>query len=518
MTPKSTSHKTKNTPKTTPHKNDAPPKAQQSDTPPHADLLSMDEAIDILKTTRSTFYRWLRTGRISGMKAGRQWRFDRAEIERFMRGEEPRIGLRTDISPLLKALTTRSEDLGADPLDLKHDSDVARVVGEIIRLALALNASDIHLAPTVNERGEAAEALLRYRVDGVLHIVERFDARLLPPIIEQWKTLVACNPREKEKSQDGLMKFEHRGDPCDLRINFLPALLGETLTARLLPKGELLPLDDLGFVPPDLEKLRRAIEAPNGLIIVDGPAGSGKTMTLYACLRHLNRPELKIMTAEDPVEYAFPNLVQVQLNPEAGITYPRAIISMMRSDPDILMIGEIRDIETLKMALKCALTGHIVFSTLHAGGAVKALTRMVEMGSRPFIVGDGTSLVVSQRFVRALCPHCSQPDDPSIQLLSRAERIARAGGATLDALPKTFRRPVGCPQCGQLGFAGRTLLAEVLEMTPELADALRRGASSAELTTLAVGQGMTTLGAAGLLKAGQGLTTIDEVLRTLALG
>ena len=459
--------------------------AAAPESPPESELLDMNQAAERLKTSRATFYRWLRAGKIKGMKLGRLWRFRREDVERFLEGKEPRVDLPADLSPLIATLRRRVEELGARDVAPEDADDVTHAVSLMIRLAVALGASDLHLAPHMKDPAGKAVGALSYRVDGVLHPAAEVDIRLLPALVERWVRMAACDVREKVKPQDG----------------------------RILVR--LNDLGRLGFGARDCEKLLRALDAPWGAILVVGPTGCGKTTTLYACLSHLSGPDRKIMTAEEPIEFFLPWVIQMELRPRSGVTFPVAVRAFLRSAPNVILVGEIRERETLGLVHAAALTGHLVFSTLHADGAAKALTRMVEMGADPFAIADSTRLVVAQRLIRKLCTACSQPHEPPASRLARAAELCRAGGVDWDALPKTFRGPRGCARCGHTGFKGREVVAEALEVTPGIGEALRRGAAVDELCTIAVGQGMTTLAADGVRRAATGATSLDEALRVL---
>jgi excisionase family DNA binding protein len=469
----------------------------------------MDQAVALLKTTRSTFYRWLRTGKIRGMKVGRQWRFTREDLERFLKGQGPRIDLPADIGPLVEALQDQVEKFGAVP-PARTGEPVVVAVGLAISAAVAAGASDLHL--DVHEDG----GRIRARIDGVLHEIARYDARLHPALAERVKTMAAMDVKERARSQDGRIVAHARGpgDQVDIRVNTLPALFGEALTLRILRHSEVnLSLDRLDFLPRDRRLFLKWIEAPWGLVLVTGPTGCGKTTTLYSALVHLNRPEVKVLTIEDPVEVSLPGLIQVPLRSNLGHTFASLLRAEMRADPDVILVGEIRDLDTLRMVFPAALTGHLVFSTLHTEEAAQALTRMVDMGADPFVVADATKLVTAQRLVRLVCRECSEPDAPDRDSLERAARLARTGGASWDDLKADWRKAVGCRACKFTGYRGRTLVAEVLEVSPEIGAALRRRAGTDELRTIAVGQGMKTMAAHGVLRAAAGETTLAEVLR-----
>lgn len=485
------------------------------------ELVSLDAAVEMLKTTRPTFYRWVRSGKLKAMKLGRQWRFYREDVERFLKGEEPRIELAADITPLIEALKGRIADLGVKVPALDAASDLRRAVDYMILVAALSKASDIHI--TSHLEGTKTVVAVRNRIDGVLHEVARFDPRLLPAVAEEWKRMAACDVREKEKPQDGriMIEFAEFGgakadDVLDMRVSFLPAALGEAVTVRILDRSAVdLRLDRLDYAPKDRERILRAAHGAWGLIVVTGPTGSGKTTVLYSCLNELSGPGLKVLSVEDPVEYFLPWTTQVAVNEKAGMTFARAVRSMLRSDPDVILIGEIRDYDTMAASMEASLTGHRVLTTLRADEAARALKRMVEMGMDPFVVADSTKLVMSQRLVRALCPACSVEDKPDSSRLDLAAEAARKGGLDWHALEPKFRKAVGCEKCAKTGFRGRAVITETLEVTPEIGRALRNGASVDELRALAVQQGMTTFAADGVRRAALGQTPLDEVLRVI---
>jgi excisionase family DNA binding protein len=493
----------------------------EPDAPPvqEDELLDMNQAIEILKTSRPTFYRWLRAGRIKGMKVGRQWRFYREDIERFLRGQEPRIDLPADIGPLNDLLQKRVTGLGGPAVHPPDGSEVMRAAWLMGRLAVLMRASDVHIEPHKRAGEDGAEGVLRYRVDGVLQPVATFDIRLLPLIVERWLAMAACDVKEKVRPQDGriMIKLRDTGRTVDMRVSVLHAALGPSATVRVLDPDAIQPFEiaRLGLAPRDQGRLERAVDAPWGLALVTGPAGCGKTTTLYSCLSRLATPDRKVMTAEDPVEVLLPGVLQVPIQPQQGLTYAASLRAFLRSAPNVIMIGELRDGETARMALSASLTGHLVMSTLHTNDAALTLTRLVEMGCDPYLVADSTRLVLGQRLVRALCRDCRRPAEPKASRLALAEDMARQGGLDWDALPRTFHEPVGCAKCNQMGYQGRMALAETLEMTSEIGSALRRGADDGELRTIAVGQGMTTMVGDGVRRAAEGLTSLDEVLRVV---
>ncbi len=478
------------------------------------ELLDMSQAIEMLKTTRPTFYRWLRAGKLKGMKVGRQWRFYRHDLERFLKGQQPRVELPTDIGPLIRQLSRHLEGLGGKDPSPPDAEAVQRAVALMIAIAVRTSATDLHLEPY------KTRAQVRQRIDGLLHKIAEFDLRLLPAIVEQIKRLAAMDVSQKALPQDGRISLsgEAFGGELDLRVCVLPAVMGEAATIRLLrPTEAVLSLDRIGYAPADLERLTRALHRPWGLIVIGGPTGSGKTTVLYACLAHLADATRKIMSVEDPVEYLLPGVIQTGVRESAGFTFARAVRALLRSAPNIIMIGELRNREALSLALQSGLTGHLVLTTLHTDSAAATLKRMVDMGEEPFVIAEATRLVGAQLLTRQLCPRCSVPEPPAEHLLQRAAELARIGGLDWEALPRSFRRPVGCEQCAQTGFRGRTILAELAEMTPQVASALRRGATVEQIERIAVSEGMTTIAADGIRRAAEGQTTLQEVFGLLGL-
>jgi len=480
------------------------------------DIMDMNEVIKLLDTTRSTFYRWLRSGKIKGMKIGRQWRFYRSEIERFLKGEEPRIELLANIHPLIESLIDRIRQFGADETPFQNEGKVEQAVDLMINLATKMGASDIHLANIIKDNVEQS-VILRYRLDGVLHTIAEIDPKLLPAIIERWKFLSACDIHERKKSQEGSIHASTSRKPLELRCCFLPTGLGESLTVRILDRAaSSLELDDLGFLWDDKEKILRWLQSPWGIIVVSGPTGSGKSTVLYVCLRIVTKPELKAITVEDPVEFLLPWTVQIQVQRDSGEKIIDALRAVMRSDPDVIMIGEIPDGETMSMAHNCALTGHLVLTTMHANDAIGSLKNIIDMSNNPYVVVESTKLIISQRLVRKLCPECRADSVLPPEMLELAKKLAINGGLDWDILPKNFREPVGCTNCRGTGYKGRIAIVEILETTPEIVNAISNGVPLIDVQKLAVQQGMTTMSADGIRKTGMGITSLSEVLRVAA--
>ncbi len=400
------------------------------------------------------------------------------------------------------------DDLEVD--DGISDAPLVRLVNSLIFQAAEDGASDMHFEP--NENG----VVVRFRTDGVLHEVQRIPRRLAAGVITRLKVLAKMDIAERRKPQDGRISLgaSAAGRTLDVRVASLPTVDGEKLAMRLLDKSKKAPtLEELGL-NEDMRKIfEETIKKPTGALLVTGPTGSGKSTTLYAGLTAINRPEINVITVEDPVEYRLAGVNQVQINNKAGLTFASALRSILRSDPDVVMVGEIRDSETAKISIEAALTGHFVLSTLHTNDAPGAITRLNEMGVEPFLTGSAVSAVLAQRLARKLCTHCCEMYNPSVDELLRnrvSPDVAEAfGGAA-------FYRRKGCPRCGQTGYKGRIGVFQLLVMTEEIEHLAVTRATREDLERKAMEQGMRTLWDDGLTKVAAGVTTLEEVGRVLA--
>jgi type IV pilus assembly protein PilB len=386
-----------------------------------------------------------------------------------------------------------------------NDAPVVKLINGILTDAVKRGASDIHVECFEHEMR------VRYRVDGVLHEVMKPPIKMRAALISRIKILSQLNIAERRVPQDGRLKLKMGNKVIDFRVSTLPCLFGEKIVLRILDKGNLtLDLTKFGFEVKAEADLLRAILNPYGMVLVTGPTGSGKTTTLYSALQRINTIETNIMTAEDPVEYNLMGINQVQVRPDIGLTFAAALKAFLRQDPNVVMIGEIRDLETGGIAIKAALTGHLVLSTLHTNDAPSTITRMIDMGIEPFNVSAAVNLVVAQRLVRRICPGCKAP-------AKYKDEELKAIGPDLDRIRQIpFMKGTGCETCGGTGYKGRAGLYEVMAMTHELRRMILRGASVAELRDQAVRDEMLTLRMDGMKKIDRGVTTLEEVVKETA--
>jgi type IV pilus assembly protein PilB len=390
--------------------------------------------------------------------------------------------------------------------EVAEDAPVVRFVNLLITQAIADKASDIHLEPTEKD------LRVRYRIDGVLRDAHRAPRSILGGVVSRLKIMADMDIAERRIPQDGRLSVSHLGQTIDLRVATLPTVWGEKVVARVLDNSNTrLGLADLGFSPGNFTRFEASYTKPYGMILVTGPTGSGKSTTLYATLNILNQQHVNVITVEDPVEYRLPGINQVQTNPKAGLTFASALRSILRSDPDIVLIGEIRDHETANIAVEAALTGHLVLSTLHTNDAPSAVTRLVEMGIEPFLVGSALDCVVAQRLCRSLCERCKEAYVPGAEALALVGFPVEPGEA--DDL--VLHRPKGCSTCGGTGYRGRMALHEVMPIDEQLEKLTVRRSSADEITRAAREGGMGSLREDGWLKVRHGRTSIEEVLRVV---
>lgn len=409
-----------------------------------------------------------------------------------------------------KELAEEAIELGEieekDILTMAQEAPIIKLVNHILFQAVKRNASDIHIEPFEKE------VRVRYRIDGVLHEVFSPPKRIQGALVSRIKIMANLNIAEKRLPQDGRIEIKVADKPIDIRVSVLPTIFGEKVVMRLLDKSRTFgKLPNLGFNKHDLDIIMQSIYKPNGIILLTGPTGSGKTSTLYSILSALNTPEKNIVTVEDPVEYQMPGITQVQVNEKIGRTFSAALRSILRQDPDIIMIGEIRDKETATIAIQSSLTGHLVLSTLHTNSAPATITRLIDMGLEPFLISSTVTCIIAQRLVRKLCEKCKEEYTPP------ASSLASLGITPEEAKKIKFYKAVGCNECSETGYKGRLAIFEVMPMSPQIAKLTKEKADADLIKREAVKEGMTLLVQDGLNKIKEGVTTIDEVL-SVALG
>ncbi|MDR3347553.1 MAG: Flp pilus assembly complex ATPase component TadA [Helicobacteraceae bacterium] len=423
-----------------------------------------------------------------------------SEVHRIIGRLETQEGLRNTLADIKREMQSGGAET---QLATNEESAIMRLINIIISSSIARKASDIHIEPS------EVDCKVRVRVDGFLTELFVFESELYPPLSSRIKLLGELDIGERRKPQDGRFSFTVNGAEFDFRLSTLPIADGESIVMRILDKSKtLVKLDQMGFSPSNLERFRRAMRSPNGIVFVTGPTGSGKTTSLYAALNEVKSVAHKIITVEDPVEYRMNMLQQVQVHERAGLTFAAALRSILRQDPDIIMVGESRDKETISIAIQAALTGHLVFTTLHTNDAPSAITRIMDMGVEPFLVASSVVAIQAQRLVRRVCPHCKKEVKYPQELLNRIK----------PSMPKEletvlFHKGEGCKHCGESGYLGRTMVSEVLEINEALAGMIVRGASKSEIIAEAKKGGFEEMFTDGLRKVNGGETTLEEVMR-----
>ncbi len=411
------------------------------------------------------------------------------------------------ISAEASATTAAAEDERLSTIkEVREDAPIVRLVDVLISQAITDRASDIHIEPT------GKDVRIRYRIDGVLHEMMRSPRNIQNGIISRLKVMADINIAERRIPQDGRISMVIQGRPVDLRVATLPTVHGEKIVMRLIDKQTArLRLSELGFLPANMKRYESAYSKPYGTILVTGPTGSGKSTTLYATINILNDPTKNVITVEDPVELQLDGINQIQVNMKAGLTFAGALRTILRSDPDIILVGEIRDRETATIAIEAALTGHLVLSTLHTNDAASTPNRLIEMGVEPFLTGSSLDCIVAQRLARKLCDRCKQPFQPD-----REQLISMGWDFSGIEFPRELFRAEGCQVCGKTGYAGRFAVHEILNVNEEIERMIVEHAHAEDIHKAAVADGMVTLRQAGLIAVAEGATSLEEVLRVIA--
>ncbi|MES5488365.1 GspE/PulE family protein [Bradyrhizobium sp. INPA03-11B] len=437
-----------------------------------------------------------------------------------------RLFVAADFEKALQALYTKSasgfdgvsfgDNSDASETDVQRLRDIAseaptiRLVNQIIAAAVERQASDIHIEPALEA------VLVRYRVDGLLRTAQSLPPGMRAAITSRIKIMAKLDIAERRMPQDGRIKLAIRGVDIDFRISTIPTAFGESVVMRILDRSRIeLDFVKLGFSSDHIDTLRELMRQPNGIILVTGPTGSGKTTTLYTALKELNSPDRKVFTVEDPIEYQLGGINQVQVQPAIGLTFPHALRSILRQDPDIVMIGEIRDLETARIAIQASLTGHLVLSTLHTNSAAATITRLIDMGLENYLLASTVKGILAQRLVRKLCPHCARPHRDAEYWAERLSNDTRnrSIGERLN-----IREPTGCSECAGHGFIGRSTIAEILVVDAPVHRHILSATSDMQISDFARTTGMISMYENGVTKVRRGETTIDEVLRATRVG
>jgi general secretion pathway protein E len=419
---------------------------------------------------------------------------DPTQVEKYLNKMELGESIKGLIADIRKEISSNASN------NPQESSGILKLIEIILKTAILARASDIHIEPTENN------CIVRSRIDGMLSEIFMFDKDIYPPLASRMKLLSNMDIAEKRKPQDGRFSATILGKEYDFRISTLPIMFGESIVLRILDKSKvMIKLENLGMHPSNFEKFAKAMRVPYGIIFVTGPTGSGKTTTLYAALNAIKSIETKIITVEDPVEYQLNLTQQTQVNEKANLTFASALRSILRQDPDIIMIGEVRDQETLRIAVQAALTGHLVFSTLHTNDSVSAITRIVDMGIEPYLISGALVAIEAQRLVRKLCPHCKTKINLPKTIFDQIKPY----------LPESYQfyRNVGCEKCAQTGYLGREMLSEILTISEKIASMVAQGESKEALHAQAYEEGFIDMYKDGILRAAAGITTMDEILR-----
>ncbi|SFN92947.1 GspE/PulE family protein [Mycetocola miduiensis] len=426
-----------------------------------------------------------------------------AALARYHRADQELSSLTTTLEE--ESAPEESSTFGiADAID--DDAPIVRFVNLLVSQAIQDLASDIHIEPAEHN------LRVRYRIDGVLHEMPSAPKSIQSGVISRLKIMSDIDIAERRKPQDGRMSVSHGGRKIDLRVATLPTVWGEKVVMRILDNsGSSMSLHDLHLLESNFKAYKKAYTKPYGMILITGPTGSGKSTTLYTTLNSVARPEINVITVEDPVEYRMAGINQVQVNPKAGLTFASALRSILRSDPDVVLLGEIRDHETAQIAIEAALTGHLVLSTLHTNDAPSAVTRLTEMGIEPFLVGSALDCVVAQRLARRLCDRCKEPDQRPFEDLMHLRFTVDPNVG-----PPVLYQPVGCASCSNTGYRGRIAIHEVMTVSEEIERLAVARAPSADIARAAREQGMLTLREDGWAKVRLGLTSIEEILRVVS--
>lgn len=499
-------------------------KSPAPETQKNGKLLTLPQAAEFLKISKPTLYRLLEQEKLKGRKVGNQWRFRSEELASYLeQGPVAKVysEIASDILNYeLDYFSDRLKKLGKLSIDWSSESDsqegrVQQLVGHILALGVWSRVSDIHIEGF--QKDQSNFYLLRFRIDGVMREVREFPTELANGIISFLKNWMDMDI-DSRKPQDGRIKVSLEGRPVDMRISIVPTLFGESVVLRVLDvRNIVLGLEHLGLCDKDLKQAREWENKSSGLVLVTGPTGCGKTTLLYSMIHEIAKPEKKTLTLEDPVELSLPWTNQIPLNSSVGLNFPAGIRSVLRQDPDVILVGEIRDLDSMLLTLQAALTGHLVLSVLHSPDTAGALKRISDIGVEPFIASSALIGIIAKRLVRRICPKCSKKAELSAQYL--AKNLSRISAQNGFKIPKNaeFLKGKGCPDCHQTGCRGRIGIFEIMEFSAEIKESFLRGASQDEIRETAIKNGMVTLIGDGIRKASTGTASLEEVFRTFSV-
>ena len=495
-----------------------------AEAPDAGETVGTTEAAGILNVSPATLRRWVGEGRVPARKIGKQWRIKRSDLGSAVTlKDESQQPPATTVGPALQqaeakvnallaaggmtakeiAAAARGMEAGTER-PAEGNPDARRLAFKLMLHAVRSHTSDLHIEPW------ADRLVVRQRVDGMLARTVDLPQSVGRPLLDEIMRFVALNPDDRRRPQDGRLWIEMDGREIDFRVSLWPGVHGPVAALRVLDRSVIaLSLDRLGLEPEELAQYRAIIERPNGLVLVTGPTGHGITTRVYASLVHLNKPHRKIMTAEDPVEYLIEGVNQAAINEDIGFGFAAAARSMLRQDPDVVLIGELRDLETSELAVSAALTGHLVFANLHTNDAPSTVTRLVDKGVPPFRLASALQAIASQRLVRLVCKHCREEYAPGREMLDALELSSEQRG-------QTFHRGAGCTRCNGTGYRGRAAVSQLLEFTSAVRQAVFEGRSTQEIADAGRAGGFRTLREAALTKVFAGQTTLEEVIRVVA--
>lgn len=485
-----------------------------SDVVQDADLLTLEEAAEYLCVSKSTLYRMLENNVIHGRKVGRQWRFLQNDLQQYLHRDSDQIAIESvnieDVDTLTSAINDTASNLQIviEPIDVNANAQekVSYFISNLILISIQMNSSDLHLMP-----GKKVMSI-KERVDGVLKEICAIPAATAVAVISRFKAMVDCSVEEKQMPQDGRFTVKHNDNTYDFLASFIPTIYGESMTARRTLQGlPLMKLDDIHLQDDDMQRLRRWMKSPYGTVLFTGPTGSGKVTALYAALREITSPAINTIAIEDPVMYELENVTHISVNMRVGFTIPVALRAIMRHDPDVIVVSEIRDRDTALLTAQCALTGHLMISVLGVGSCLQGIKLLSDFGMEKHLISESMTGIINQRLVRRICSHCRVKTTVNQDRIDEMRKMAHDGGYEMPEKVE-FWRGEGCSECHGSGYRGRTGVYALLEFTRKIREAFSAGMPNETIQGIAISEGMHTMAADGIRKAVEGVTTVDELI------